>query len=67
MNFRGLFKWAGVCALGFALVSLVNFVISLATNGLMAATTTAPSPDRIIQMALARGNQIASRLDLFCR
>ena len=65
MNFRGLFKWAGVCALGFALVSLVNFVISLATNGFMAATTTAPSPDRIIQMALARGNQIASRLDLF--
>lgn len=65
MNFRGLFKWAGVCAFGFALVSLVSFATWLATNGLMAVNTTAPSPDRIIQMALARGNQVASRLDLF--
>jgi len=64
MSFRGLFKWAGVCALVFAGVGLVGYLISLATNGFMMASTTAPSPDRIIQMALARGNQVASRLDL---
>jgi len=64
MNFRGLFRWAGICALVFAVVGVVGYVISLVTNGFMVASTTAPSPDRIIQMALARGNQVASRLDL---
>ena len=64
MNYRGLFKWAGISALVFAVVGLAGYVISLATNGFMMASTTAPSPDRIIQMALARGNQVASRLDL---
>ncbi len=64
MNFRGLFKWAGVCAIGFAAVGLVSYGIWLATNGFMAASVTAPSPDRIVQMAQARGTQLATRLDL---
>jgi hypothetical protein len=64
MNYRGLFKWAGVCAIGFALIGLVSYGIWLATNGFMTASVTAPSPDRIIQMAQARGNHIASRIDL---
>jgi hypothetical protein len=64
MNFRGLFRGAGVCAVGFAVISLLGYGIWVATNGLTALSTTSPGPDRILQMAQARWNQVSSFLDL---
>jgi hypothetical protein len=64
MNFRGLFRGAGVCAVSFAAISLVGYGIWVATNGLAAVTTTGPNPDRILQVAQSRGNQVSAFFDL---
>src|SRR5438093_8290256 len=64
MNFRGLYKAAGVCAIGYALIVLAIYAISVSTNGFMAESTAPPSPDRILQLAQASGNRTAAQLDL---
>ncbi len=64
MSFRGLFKYAGICAIGFAIVSLASYVASVSANGFQIASSSPPSPDRIYGLLQLRGNQIASRLDL---
>ena len=61
MNFRGLYKWAGVCAITYAVVSLVGYVISLVTNG--AASVTPLTPDQIWNTLQKQGTHIASGLD----
>ncbi|PYV45979.1 MAG: hypothetical protein DMG06_00395 [Acidobacteria bacterium] len=61
MNFRGLYKWAGVCAIGYAVVSLAAYLISLAANG--AVSVTPPNPDQIWDALQRQGTHIASRLD----
>jgi hypothetical protein len=33
MNFRGLYKWAGLSAIGYAALSLTSYIISIVTNG----------------------------------
>ena len=64
MNFRGLFKYAGICAIGFAIVSLASYVASVSANGFLIASSTPFSPDRIYSMLQLRWNHIATRLDL---
>jgi len=61
MDFRGLYKWAGVCAIGYAAISLAGYLLSVATNG--AVSVTPLSPDQIWNMLQKQGNQIAFRLD----
>jgi hypothetical protein len=61
MDFRGLYKWAGVCAIGYAVISLVGYFASVATNG--AVSVTPLSPDQIWNMLQKQGNRIALRLD----
>jgi len=61
MNFRGLYKWAGVCAIAYAVISLAGYIISLATNG--PASVTPLTPDQIWNALQKQGTHIASRLD----
>jgi hypothetical protein len=60
-DFRGLYKCAGVCAIGYGVISLVGYFSSVATNG--AVSVTPLSPDQIWNMLQKQGNQIAFRLD----
>ncbi len=61
MDFRGLYKWAGVCAIGYGVVSLTGYFFSFASNG--PVSVTPPSPDQIWNMLQKQGNHVAFRLD----
>jgi hypothetical protein len=63
MNFRGLFKWAGVCAIGYAVITLASYLAAIASTGFMSSTTATLSPERILQILQARGTQISIHLD----
>ena len=65
MNFRGLFKLAAVCAIGYAAVSLASYIASVSANGFLGASSKPPSAERIYAMLQLKGNYVSLRLDLF--
>jgi hypothetical protein len=65
MNFRGLFKLAAVCAIGYAAVSLASYIASISANGFLGASAKPPSAERIYAMLQLKGNHISLRFDLF--
>ncbi|MEW5976995.1 MAG: hypothetical protein AB1898_14430 [Acidobacteriota bacterium] len=64
MNLRGLYRGAGVCAMGFAIIALVSYCAWIASNGFLAVGSTPPSGEELHQMTQARGNILAVRLEL---
>jgi len=65
MNLRGFYKATGVCALIYAAVSLLSYALWISASGFVAATSTLPSPDRLLGLLQLSGNQISVRLDGF--
>ncbi len=53
MSHRGLYKLAGRCALCYACLSLAGYAAWIYASGFVAATSTAPSPGRLLGLRLA--------------
>lgn len=64
MNFRGLFKGAAVCAMGYAAFSLASYVATLSANGFLIASSKPPSAEQLYALLQLKGNHISLRLDL---
>lgn len=64
MDHRGLYKFAGRCALGYAAVWLASYAAWIHGSGFLAASASPPAPDRLVQLAQAPGNQLSARLDI---
>ena len=65
MNFRGLFKLAAVCAVGYAAVSLASYIATVSANGFFGASSKPPGAEHIYAMLQLKGNHLSLRLDLF--
>ena len=65
MNLRGFYKATGVCALIYAAASLLSYALWISASGFLAATSSLPSPDRLLSLLQMNGNQISMRLDGF--
>jgi hypothetical protein len=63
MKLRGFYKATGVCALIYAAFSLLSYALWISASGFVAATSTLPSPDRLLSLLQMSGNQISMRLD----
>ncbi len=64
MDHRGLYKFAGRCALGYAAVWLASYAAWIYGSGFLAASASPPTPDQLVQLAQAPGNQLSARLDI---
>jgi len=63
MNLRGFYKATGVCALIYAAASLLSYALWISASGFLAATSTLPSPDRLLSLLQMSGNQLSARFD----
>ena len=64
MNFRGLFRVAAVCAIGYAAVSLASYIATLSASGFLIASSKLPSAEQLYASLQLKGNHISLRLDL---
>lgn len=64
MNLRRFYKATGVCALIYAVASLLSYALWVSASGFIAATSSLPSPERLLSLLQMRGNQMSARLDV---